>query len=105
MVLENSKCESAQVSPQRPLILAGIYHCGGKESMTKYGMLKHMSQAFQLPMDHIVADPNPVPGPPRPQNAQLSNSRIDSLGITKHTPFAEAITTALRPWLGRFPSP
>lgn len=77
----------------------GIFHWGGKETMTKYRMVQIISEVFKLPMDHIKPDPNPVPGAPRPHNAQLSNAKLEALGIGKHTPFREAIHSALKSWV------
>lgn len=73
----------------------------GKESMTKYGMVKTISSIFKLPMDHISPDPNPSQGTTRPHDAQLSNARIESSGIGKHTPFCEGIESALSTWVQR----
>lgn len=72
--------------------------------MTKYGMVVQMSEVFNLPMDHITPDPNPVPGAPRPHNAQLSNDKLENLAIGKHTPFRDAIKSALQPWVQRYQS-
>ena len=69
--------------------------------MTKYGMVKAMSEVFNLPMDHISPDPNPVPGAPRPHNAQLSNAKLEGLGIGLHTPFRVGIELALKSWVDR----
>ena len=82
----------------------GIYHWGGKEAMTKYGMVVSMAKVFNFPMEHITPDPNPVPGAPRPYDARLSTDRIDGLGIGRHTPFSEAIKSALEPWVQSFRS-
>jgi len=82
--------------------IQGIYHWGGKEAMTKYGMVVSMAKVFNFPMEHITPDPNPVPGAPRPYDARLSTDRIDGLGIGRHTPFSEAIKSALEPWVESF---
>jgi hypothetical protein len=79
----------------------GIFHWGGKENFTKYGMVVAMSEVFGLNMDHIIADPNPVPGAPRPHNAQLSNIELEKLNIGHHTPFRIGIDSALRSWVQR----
>lgn len=79
----------------------GIFHWGGKENLTKYGMVVLMSEVFGLKMDHIIPDPNPVPGAPRPHNAQLSNVELEKLNIGHHTPFRTGIDAALRSWVER----
>jgi len=84
--------------------IGGIYHWGGKERMTKYGMISHIAEVFQLSKEHIIPDPNPVPGAPRPHNSQLSNVKLEALGIGKHTPFREGIKAALQPWVQSFQS-
>ena len=33
---------------------SGIFHWGGKENLTKYGMVVLMSEVFGLKMDHII---------------------------------------------------
>ena len=65
-------------------------------------MIRTMSEVFQLPMDHIKPDPNPVPGAPRPHNAQLSNARLEGLGIGKHTSFRQAVQLALGSWVEKY---
>jgi len=84
--------------------IQGIYHWGGKDSLTKYGMVCCIAEVFDLSMKHILPDQNPSPGAPRPYNAQLATARIDDLGIGQHTSFREAIKSALAPWVQRFQS-
>jgi len=79
--------------------IGGIYQWGGKEKITKYGMISHIAEVFQLSKEHIVPDPKPVPGAPRPHNSQLSNAKLETLAIGKHTPFREGIKAALQPWV------
>lgn len=79
----------------------GIYQWGGEENMTKFGMVKVMSEVFNLSMTHVSPDPNPVPGANRPYNAQLSNAKLQALGVGKHTPFRDGIEVALRSWVER----
>lgn len=74
----------------------------GKESMTKYGMVQTIARVFKLPMNHISPDPNPSQGTSRPHDAQLSNAKIESLGIGKHTPFCEGIESSLSIWVQRY---
>ena len=47
------------------------------------------------------ADLNPVPGAPRPCNAQLSNVELEKLNIGHHTPFRTGTDAALRSWVER----
>jgi hypothetical protein len=52
-------------------------------------------------MSLISPDPNPSQGASRPHNAQLSNEKLEKLGIGKHTPFREGIRTTLAEWVQR----
>ncbi|XP_032781503.2 methionine adenosyltransferase 2 subunit beta isoform X1 [Daphnia magna] len=79
----------------------GIYHWGGKEAMTKYGMVRDMASIFQLSMSHISPDPNPSQGTSRPQNAQLTNAKLENLAVGKHTPFRVGIESVLTGWVQR----
>ncbi|XP_046653424.1 methionine adenosyltransferase 2 subunit beta-like [Daphnia pulicaria] len=79
----------------------GIFHWGGKESMTKYGMVQDIASVFQLPMSHISPDPNQSQGASRPHNAQLSTEKLEKLGVGKHTPFRSGIQSTLAVWVQR----
>jgi|688.fasta_scaffold175216_6 hypothetical protein len=69
--------------------------------MTKYGMVQHIASVFQLPMNHISPDPYPSQGASRPHNAQLSNEKLEKLGVGKHTSFREGIQSTLALWIQR----
>ncbi len=69
--------------------------------MTKYGMVQDIASVFQLPMSHISPDPNQSQGALRPHNAQLSNEKLEKLGVGKHTPFRSGIQSALAVWVQR----
>lgn len=71
--------------------LNGVYQWCGSEPLTKYGMTKIISEVFNLPMDHITADPTPSHTAARPHNTQLCRGRLESLGIGHHTPFRAGI--------------
>lgn len=76
------------------------YRFAGKQAMTKYDMLKVMANVFQIDMSHISPENGPgAGGATRPYNAQLANTKAESLGIGKHTSFSEGIESCLRPWL------
>ena len=62
-------------------------------------MIQTISSVFGLSISHISPDTSPSPGASRPQNAQLSNAKIESLGIGKHTLFREGIQSVLDPWI------
>ncbi|XP_047469523.1 methionine adenosyltransferase 2 subunit beta-like [Penaeus chinensis] len=77
----------------------GIFQWSGKEQLTKYDMIVAMARVLSLPHDHITPDPNPAPGAPRPHDAQMDSSRLESLGISHHTAFDVGIKECLSPWL------
>ncbi|XP_077984035.1 methionine adenosyltransferase 2 subunit beta-like [Glandiceps talaboti] len=80
--------------------IKGIFHWSANEVMTKYTMAKTMTEVFDLPSDHLVADREPPTGTPRPHNCQLDRSKLEGIGVTtKDTPFAEGIKEALQPFL------
>lgn len=69
--------------------------------MTKYGMVQDIASVFQLPMSQISPDPNPSQGTSRPHDAQLSNQKLENLGVGKHTPFRVGIESTLALWVQR----
>ncbi|RWS28372.1 hypothetical protein B4U80_00871 [Leptotrombidium deliense] len=71
--------------------VSGIYQWCGNETLTKYAMIQTMAKVFNKNADHIKPDPNPSKGSPRPFNTQMLRSRLQSLGIEKHTEFAKAV--------------
>lgn len=75
--------------------IGGIYHCSGRDAMTKYGMVKIISEKMQLAMDHIVPDREPVKGAPRPYDSHLDTSKLDALVGQPYTPFRDAIKNCL----------
>ena len=78
--------------------LKGIYHFSGNESFTKYEMAKVMAEVFGLPHQHILADPNPTPGAPRPKDCHLDNSALKKQINLSFTDFR----TAIKEVLGQF---
>lgn len=66
-------------------------------------MVQIMSEVFSLPHAHISKAPVPsdVSNQPvnRPYDTQLDRSRLESLGIGKHTAFATGIRSALAAWV------
>ncbi|KAK7495281.1 hypothetical protein BaRGS_00013463 [Batillaria attramentaria] len=75
--------------------ISGIFHWSGDEMMTKYDMAVAMAEAFGIPKGHIKADKNPSGGAPRPYDAHLDSSRVESLGICKRSKFKDRIRPAL----------
>ncbi|XP_023219215.1 methionine adenosyltransferase 2 subunit beta-like [Centruroides sculpturatus] len=71
--------------------IKGIYQWCGLESLTKYQMVKIMAEVLGLSANHVTGDPNPSSGAPRPHNTQLCRTKLESLGIRKHTNFKEGI--------------
>lgn len=77
----------------------GVYHWSGKEALNKYDMVKIMSEAFNLSMNHIEANPNPGSGTKRPHNTQLSCERLNKLGIGRHTRFENGVKTYFKKFI------
>ncbi|XP_063224705.1 methionine adenosyltransferase 2 subunit beta-like [Bacillus rossius redtenbacheri] len=86
--------------PQEPE-LSGVFHWSGKEGLTKYQMVVQMAEVLGLPHSHIEPNPNPPTSSavPRPYDTRLDSSRLEALGLGRHTPFRTGIQTAVRPWL------
>ena len=79
--------------------IKGIYQWVGKESMTKYAMVKTMAEVFNMDTQGLVPNRDPPPaGVQRPYNSTLSTERLDSLGIGVHTKFADGIKDCLKRW-------
>jgi len=81
--------------------LNGIYHWSADEAMTKYEMARVMAQCVGLRDEQIIPDKNPPSGAPRPHNSQLDTTRLRALGISKLTPFKEAIHMIMRKKLSK----
>lgn len=80
---------------QQPNTVTGIYHCSGRDAMTKYRMIEIISDTLHLPMGHIIRDPHPTKGAPRPYDSHLDISRLDSLVGVPYTPLNDAIKECL----------
>uniref|UniRef100_A0A4X2JWT5 Methionine adenosyltransferase 2 subunit beta n=1 Tax=Vombatus ursinus TaxID=29139 RepID=A0A4X2JWT5_VOMUR len=80
--------------------IKGTFHWSGNEQMTKYEMACAIADAFNLPNSHLrpITD-SPVLGAPRPRNAQLDCSKLETLGIGQRTPFRVGIKESLWPFL------
>ena len=76
----------------------GIYQWCGKEPLTKYEMVKIMSQVFSLNHSHVKGIKEASPGAPRPFDTSMDCSRLKNLGIEHHTQFSEGIKKALEKW-------
>lgn len=79
--------------------MKGVFQWSGKESFTKYDMVKAMAKAFCLSDSHIKPDTTPSVGAPRPYDAQMNSSRLQKLGIDFHTKFEEGIKESLQVWV------
>lgn len=71
--------------------VSGVYQWCGLEPLTKYGMVRAIGQAHGLNTDHVSPDPEPSSGAPRPRDCRLEHTRLEKLGIARHTPFAEGV--------------
>ena len=76
----------------------GVYQWCGTEAMTKYDMIKSMSEAFDLDHSHIKGVKEPSPGATRPYDTTMDTSRLLDLGIQHHTPFKIGIKSSLEKW-------
>uniref|UniRef100_S4RXI3 Methionine adenosyltransferase 2 subunit beta n=1 Tax=Petromyzon marinus TaxID=7757 RepID=S4RXI3_PETMA len=86
-------------SLQDPAAIRGIYHWSGNEKMTKYEMACAMADAFNLPSSHLRPVEEPPSGVPRPHDAHLDTSLLESLGVGQRTPFRQGIHECLWPFL------
>ncbi|XP_013390060.1 methionine adenosyltransferase 2 subunit beta-like [Lingula anatina] len=78
--------------------LSGVFHWSGNEKMTKYGMICTMASVFNLPHSHIQGDNQPTAGAPRPYDAELDSSRLQSLNIGSYTLFGKGVHECLEPF-------
>ena len=76
----------------------GVYQWCGTEAMTKYDMIKSMSEAFDLDHSHIKGVKEPSPGAARPYDTSMVTTRLLDLGIQHHTPFKVGIKACLEKW-------
>lgn len=75
----------------------GIYHYGGGETYTKYGMARVIAQALGVDAGLVSPDARPPSGAPRPKDCRLDASRLAALGFTPAIRFAEGVRQALLP--------
>lgn len=80
--------------------LSGIFHWSGREPFTKYEMACVMAAQMGFDQTRLI----PVSQPPsdgvkRPQNAHLDIAALERMGISSHTPFAEACAMLLSEWI------
>jgi dTDP-4-dehydrorhamnose reductase len=80
--------------------LAGIYHWSGNESMTKYDMALVYAKEIGFDPSQLVPDVTPPSSAaPRPKDCHLDSSALESLGMGRRTPFAEAVPRILKGFL------
>jgi dTDP-4-dehydrorhamnose reductase len=91
------RCFRSQETGGSPVV-HGIYQWSGKEAFTKYQMAVLMGKVFNLNTDHLEPCHAESPTTPRPHDVRMDTSRLDSLGLMFHTPFAEGIEAALQPF-------
>jgi dTDP-4-dehydrorhamnose reductase len=77
----------------------GICHFSGNQAYTKFQMARVMCDIMNIPEQKIQPQDTPAPGATRPQNAHLDCSLLESLGIGRHTDFAEGAADSIRPFL------
>jgi len=76
--------------------LYGTWHCSGNEPFTKYGMALKIAEVCGVSASHLK--PKKVEDPTRPLNSQLNCIALEVMGLSKRTPFADAIRRVLEPW-------
>lgn len=83
--------------------MTGTWHWSGSESMTKYSMVYQMADMFDLPHGHLISNPNPPTGTPRPHNTALSCTELESMmkdgGASMRTPFKQGIKQSLQSFI------
>lgn len=81
--------------------VSGILHWNTCEQLTRYQMALIITDVFNLPQDHLIANPNPPSaGTPRPHNASMDISAVTDLGVkVSDTSFRKGIEESLAPHL------
>eukprot|EP00057_Strongylocentrotus_purpuratus_P006361 XP_011660835.1 PREDICTED: methionine adenosyltransferase 2 subunit beta isoform X4 [Strongylocentrotus purpuratus] len=81
--------------------VSGILHWNTSEQLTRYQMALIITDVFNLPQDHLIANPNPPSaGTPRPHNASMDISAVTDQGVkVSDTSFRKGIEESLAPHL------
>ena len=79
----------------------GLFHWSGNEPMTKYDMALALAPLLDFDAGRLVPDATPPSGAPRPKDAHLDTSELESLGIGQRTAFRSALAAILSPHLRR----
>ncbi|XP_057312375.1 methionine adenosyltransferase 2 subunit beta-like [Hydractinia symbiolongicarpus] len=77
----------------------GIWQWRSDDKLTKYGMVKVMSEVFNLPVSHVTPNNSPTSGAARPYDCEFDCSELEAIGVSQRTPFREAINACLKPFL------
>ena len=93
-----SSSPSSSSSPSPSPYAGKIFHFGGNEQHTKYTIALLMAKLLGKDSSHLSPSNDPTPGASRPQNAQLDSSDVEKLGFYVHTPLAEGLAEALKPF-------
>ena len=89
-------CRQIVEHRQKDAAFHGVFQWQGNEQLTKYEMVKIMSEIFEKPMDHITPNNSPTSGAPRPYHCLMDCSDLERLGIgTCRTPFRKGIKESL----------
>lgn len=76
---------------------SGIFHHSCLEGGTKYDWALELADLVGLPTDHITPDrEGTTTRAPRPGDTQLAVEKIRRAGLTRFTPFREAVRSILR---------
>jgi len=70
----------------------------GDRAYTKYEMAHIMAKALGLDTSHLLPDPSPPAGAPRPRDCRMDTSLLESLGWRQKKEFESEIGGILRPF-------
>nr|XP_054759494.1 methionine adenosyltransferase 2 subunit beta-like [Lytechinus pictus] len=92
-------CERRTTDPES---VSGVFHWCRADFMTKYTMLVTIANVFNLPHDHIRANPvQPTGETPRPKDCSMDRSKLVNLVIGQTTPFTEGIQKVMKPFISK----
>lgn len=82
-----------------PDLRRGVWHFGGTECYTKYGMALIMAEIFNMSSDHLIAVKEPSSGAPRPFNNQFEMSETERQFVITMTPLREGLKDVLKTYI------
>jgi len=83
-----------------PGLQGGVYQWSGLEKLSKWDMVQILAKHTNTDINHITEVKEPSKGgTQRPRDVEMSREKLEELGISHHTPFAEGLVEALKPFL------